>query len=217
MPSFLNAGLSCGERLRGRVGPDGFVAIDDDRVALALRNRDRQDLVLEPAGLGRPRRLLVTARGVLVLRGAIDVVVLGHDLAGVPHVALLERAPQPVVDHRVDDLAVAHAQPVAHPRQQVRAVAHRLHAAGDRHVDVAHRDRLVGEHHRLQSRPADFVDGERGDVIGQAAAQRRLARRILSEAGRDDVAHDAFVDDRGVDAGPAHRLGDDERAKLRAR
>ena len=74
---------------------------------------------------------------------------------------------------------------------------------------------LVREHHRLQPGSADLVDRERGDVVRQAAVERRLARRVLAEAGRDDVAHDAFVDDRRVDAGAAHGLGDDQRAELR--
>ena len=76
---------------------------------------------------------------------------------------------------------------------------------------------LRGEHHGFQARAAHLVDRQRGDVIGQAAAQRRLARGILSAAGGDDVAHDAFVDDGRIDAGAAHRFGDDERAELRAR
>ena len=106
----------------------------------------------------------MASRGVGVLRARDPPVMLGDDLAGVAHVALLERAPQAVVDHRVDDLAVAHAQSLAHARQQVRAVAHRLHAAGDGDVDVAGADALVGEHHRLQARAADLVDRERGDA-----------------------------------------------------
>ena len=51
-------------------------------------------------------------------------------------------------------------------------------------------------------------------MIGQPASQRRLPRRVLSEAGADDVAHDAFVDDAGVDTGAAHGFGDDQRAEL---
>ena len=80
--------------------------------------------------------------GIAVLAFAIDVVVARDDLAGVPHVALLEGAPQAVVDHRVDDLAVAHAQAFARAIEQVGAVAHRLHAAGDDHLGVADADRL---------------------------------------------------------------------------
>ena len=98
---------------------------------------------------------------------------------------------------------------LAHAGQQVGRVAHRLHAAGDGDLDVAGRDPLRREHHRLQSRPADLVDRQRGDVVGQPAAQRRLTRRRLAEPGRHDVAHDAFVDARRIDAGA--------RARLRAR
>ena len=39
------------ERLERRVGARVLVAVDDERVALPLRDRDRHDLVGEPAGL----------------------------------------------------------------------------------------------------------------------------------------------------------------------
>ena len=94
-------------------------------------------------------------------------------------------------------------------------VAHRLHAAGHRDLDVAGLDALVREHHRLQARAAHLVDGQRGDVVGEPALERRLARRRLAGAGRDDVAHDAFVDRRRVDAGARDRFADDQRAQLR--
>ena len=83
---------------------------------------------------------------------------------------------------------------VAHAGHQVRAVAHRLHAAGHGDLDVARRDALVRQHHRLEPRAADLVDGQRGDVVGKSSVQRRLPCRILAEPGRDDVAHDALVD-----------------------
>ena len=38
------------------VGADALVALEDDRVALALRDRDRDDLVVEEAVLPAPRR-----------------------------------------------------------------------------------------------------------------------------------------------------------------
>ena len=53
-------------------------------------------------------------------------------------------------------------------------------------------------------------------MIGQAAPERRLPRGILTQPGGHDVAHDAFVDDRRIDAGAADRLGDDERARAGA-
>ena len=128
--------------------------------------------------------------------------------------AVLERAPQAVVDQRVDDLAVAHPESFANAWQQVGRVAHRFHAAGDRDVDVASRDALSREHDGFQSRPAHLVDRQRGNMVGEAAVERRLARRILSVAGLDDVAHDALVDRRGIDSRPPNRFAHDLRAEL---
>ena len=51
-------------------------------------------------------------------------------------------------------------------------------------------------------------------MIGQTAAQRRLSRGVLAQPGRDDIAHDAFVHDCGIEAGAADGLGDHERAEL---
>ena len=215
VPSFLNAGFSAASVSAVVSARIAFVAVDHERVAFLLRNRDRQDLVFERAFAGRARGLLMTSRRIVVLRGAADVVVLGDDLARVAHVALLEGAPQAVVDHRVDDLAVAHPQAVAHARQQVRTVAHRLHPAGHGDVDVADADRLIGDHHGLEPGAAHLVDGQRGDVIRQSAVERGLARRILAQPGADDVAHDAFVDDLRVDARAADGFGDRQRAELR--
>ena len=69
--------------------------------------------------------------------------------------------------------------------------------------------------HRLQSRAANLVDSHGADFVRQAAAQGRLARRILSESGGDNVAHDAFVHAVGIDAGALHRLAHDDGAQLR--
>ena len=78
-------------------------------------------------------------------------------------------------------------------------------------------DGLVGEHHRLQAGAAHLVDRQRGDVLVESAMQRRLPRGVLSLSRGNDIAHDAFVDDRGIDAGAEHRFGHHERAELRRR
>ena len=77
------------------------------------------------------------------------------------------------------------------------------------------RDALIGEHHRLEPRAAHLVDRERGHVVGEAAASAACRAGFWPSAGRDDVAHDAFVDDRRIDAGAADGFGDDQRAELR--
>ena len=217
VPSFLNAGFSAPSAstvVSSRTGSSRSTTIGR---AFLLRNGDRQDLVGEPALPGGVGGLAMAGRGVGVLLGAPDGILLGDHLARHAHVALLEAAPETVVDQRVDQLPVAHAQPFAHARQQIRRVAHRLHAAGDGNLDVAGRDALRREHHRLEPGAADLVDRQRRDVIGKPAVQRRLPRRVLAVARLDDVAHDALVDRGRIDAGAPHRLAHDQRAELRRR
>src|SRR5207237_7815666 len=96
-PVLLEGRLQHAERRDGGVRANRLVAIDDEFVAFLLRDRDRQDFVLEGAALGRARRFLMTLGRVVVLRRAADFVVLGDDFAGVSHVALLEGAPESVV------------------------------------------------------------------------------------------------------------------------
>ena len=118
--------------------------------------------------------------------------------------AVVERAPQAVGNHRVDDRAVAHAEAFPDARQQVGGVAHRLHAAGHGDVDVARRNALRREHHRLQAGPADLVDRHRGDAVVEAAVERRLPGGVLAVARLQHVAHDALVDEPRFDAGARH-------------
>ncbi len=172
------------------------------------------DLVREPAFAARVRGLAMALDRVRVLVGARHPVDLGDDFAGHPHVAVFERAPEAVVDDRVDNGAVTHAQAFADARQEIRRVAHRLHAARDRDVDVAGGNALGGQHDGLQSGAADLVDGEGGDALVQAAVERGLTSGILTVPRLEDVAHDALVHDRGIDPGAHHRLTHDMSAEL---
>ena len=89
----------------GRVGADRLVAVEHDRVALLLRNRDRQDLGRERAAGLRGGGPAVALGGVRVLRARASTLNSSATISpALPHVAVLERAPQAVVDHRVDDL-----------------------------------------------------------------------------------------------------------------
>ena len=49
----------------------------------------------------------------------------------------------------------------------------------------------------LRPEPHTLLIGERRDVIGEAALERRLPRGRLADAARHDVAHDAFVHHAG--------------------
>ena len=120
-----------------------------------------------PSPRGRTDRL----RRALLGEGA-------HQLAGVIGVL------QPVEVHAVADHVVADAGAAAVLGQQVGGVGHALHAAGDDDLGGAGGQRVVRHDRRLHARAAHLVDGGRLHRLGQARAQRRLARRRLAEAGR---------------------------------
>ena len=126
----------------------------DERVALALGDRDRLDLG-EATLLHRVGGALVALRGEVVLRFTADAAVLaGRALGALAHVDVFEPAHETVGEHRVEQCAVAHA--VAGPGllEEVGRLGHRLHAARDHDVGVARLDHEVGE--------VDGVDARRG-------------------------------------------------------
>ena len=171
------------------------------------------DLVPEAARLLRGLGLVLALDRELVLLLARDRVFLGHVLGGDAHVVLVVDVPQAVDDHRVDQLRVAHAKAVARAVQHVRRRAHVLLAARDHDVRVAAGDGLRAQHRRLEAGAADLVDGHRRDHVGQAGPDRRLARRVLPDAGREHLAHDDFGDLVGRDARALQHLPDDVRAQ----
>ena len=101
---------------------DVFVLVDDG-VALAGLDGEGDDLVLEAAGVLRRLGLVLAGHGELVLLLAADLPLLGDVLGGLAHVVAVEGVPEAVLDHRVDELHVAHL--VALP--QVLAVGRHRH------------------------------------------------------------------------------------------
>ena len=108
-----------------------------------------------------------------------DLPFLGDVLGGGAHVVAVEGVPQPVVDHGVDQLGVAHLGAVAQ-MHAVRRLAHALLAAGDDDVGVASPDRLKAERHRAQAGAAELVDADRRSFHGNAGVDRGLAGRVLA-------------------------------------
>ena len=101
-------------------------------------------------------------------------------------------------------MLVAQSITFARIQKQIRRVAHRLHASGDDDLGIAGLDRLRAQRNRLQARTANLVDRHSSDLRRQSGKDRGLARRILSDARANHVAHDAFVDHVQVgDAGAA--------------
>src|SRR5207245_1955349 len=98
---------------------------------------------------------------------------------------------------------------------EIRRVRHRLHAARDQKPRLAGGDLRRGEHHRLESRPADLVHRCAGDAVWDPGAERRLARRSLTDAGLYHVAHEDLVDRVGTDTRTLERAADGDRAERR--
>ena len=74
------------------------------------------------------------------------------------------------------------------------AIAHALHATGDKGVLISGADRLRRQHDRFETGTTDFIDGKCGQIVGQTGEDSRLPRRSLTDTGGDDVAHDDFFD-----------------------
>ena len=161
-----------------------LVAVEDDRLTLALGNRDRGYLVLEAPSLHGGDRPALRLGGIGILRLAAQAVFLREVLGGDAHVAVVEGVPQAIVDHAVEHLRMPHAQAAARAGQQVGGEAHVFLAAGDDHLGVAATDRLDGQMHGLEAGAADLVQGQRWRRHRQACGDRRLARRILSDTSR---------------------------------
>ncbi len=144
----------------------------------------------------------MASHGEVVLLGPAEVVLEGAGLAAGSHVLAAVNIPETVQDHGVEKLSVAESIALACFGEQVRGAGHAFQATGHDQRRVAGANRLVGEHDGLESRAAHLVDRERPDGIGQAAEDRCLAGWILTQAGRDHVAHDDFVDRLRGDPGP---------------
>src|SRR3546814_4338997 len=86
---------------------DVFVLVDDG-VALATLDGDRNDLVLELAGLLRSLGLVLALHREFVLCLAGDLELLGDILRRGAHVVTVEGIPQAIADHGVDEAEVAH-------------------------------------------------------------------------------------------------------------
>ncbi len=205
LPFLVEHRLERGELLDAAVGADGLVGGKLHRVALDL-DFDGHDLLFEIALLDGGRRSLVAFDGQLVLVGPRDVPLLGDVLRRHAHVAIVERIAQRG-DHHVDERRVVHPRTPAHRGREIRAAAHVLGAAGDRHVGIAEHDRVGGGDDRLQSAAAESVERERRRFDRQAALHARDAGQIVVVGvGVDHIAEDDVPDRRGFDVGPLHRF-----------
>ena len=99
---------------------------------------------------------------------------------------------------------------------KIGSVGHGFHAAGDDDGTVSGLHRLRGECDGFQSGAANLVDCH-GTCRGRESAEDSgLSRRILSESGGNDVAHDALVNLIGSDPGALDSFAHHDGAELRS-
>src|SRR5688572_8643806 len=142
---------------------------------------------------------------------------LRDDLAGVSHVPVLERAPEAVMDQKVNGRLIPQAITVACTWHRIGNVRHRFHSAGDNEIGVAEPYRLGRQRYGTQPGTADHVHGKCGYFRRKTRLHRRLARRSLTDTGLNYTSHDHFVDFRGIDSRSLDRFLDRDRSKLRRR
>ncbi len=177
-------------------------------------HRDRDDLVVEATRFLGGDRPLMRAQRELVLRLTRHVVLRRHALGVQAHVDVAGRAPQTVVDRRVDQRPVAEPVAGARLRQQVWREVHVLHAPRHHEVGVAGANGRCAQHHRLEPGAAHLVDGGRAHAFRQPRLERRLPSRRLAGPGLQNLADDRLVDALRGDAGALDGGADGDGAEL---
>ena len=205
---FLESGFQRRQFFDG-CGPRVLVGVDDNRISLFLRHGDRHDFVSKLPINDRPHGAPLALGGKRVLIAARHGVAACNRFCSHAHVTRANRAHEPLVEHRIDHVGVAH--PVAPPRahQQVRRVGHRLGTASDDGVDIADTNRLDGVHHRLQSGSADAVHCFARNVDGQPGLERRLSSHVHPSSCLKDTSHDYVADIRRLHSGTHDRFAND--------
>ena len=92
---LLEGRLEPGKLLDRRSGARIFVAREPDRIALLLRDADRDNLAIDPAALDRRDGAALALRRELVLPSPRDAVARGNRLCRVAHVAALDQQVRP--------------------------------------------------------------------------------------------------------------------------
>ena len=193
-----------------------LVGQDRDRVALALRNVEGHDLILEATLRNRRAGAALALCGELILRLARDVVAVRDFLRGATHLVAPERVCHQG-DGAVDQGCWAQPPPHLRPGQEVWLDGHVLVSAGDHHPRLTLANLMHSAVDRLQPGPAKTVHVVGGGALREAGFEGRQPRveGILSDLSH--TSEDDLVDRLGRDPGAGHRRSDRRSAQVRGR
>ena len=195
LPALSNAGRRPAERLGGGVAADALVGVEDHRVALALRDLDLDDLVVEQPVLGRPGGPLVR------LGGAARPGARGR---GRPRRRTSRcRRPWPPGRRRRRGRRTSSSRRPSGRRCGSRP-GRRAAGTGAWVIDSMPPattmsaspglDHLVGQVDGVEARQAHLVDGGGGHGHRDAGVDGGLAGGDLAGAGLEHLAHEDVVD-----------------------
>ena len=162
-------------------------------VPFLLGHLHRNNLILEASGFDGLLRLALALQGKGVLLFPAEVELFRHVFGGDAHMGVTEGAGEAIVDHGIEELAVAHALAPTGLGQHKGRLAHGLHAPGHDDLRIPGPDGLSGHDDRLQPGAADHVHRHRRGVLGDAGIGGRLAGRVLTLAGLQHIAHKHLV------------------------
>jgi len=182
-------------------------------IALALRDRHRDDLVAEAAAVDRLHRppLALVGEGVLLLAGdlrlelLVDVLGgLAHDLQGEHRLHL--RIGEAPAEGGIPRRDVADRPALAALGDGVGATAHALHAASDEHLPLPGQDGPRRHVDRAQAAGAQPVKRDRRHRHREAGQQRRHAGHVaVILPGLVGAAQVHLLDCGGVQPRPCHQ------------
>ena len=210
---------------RGQTG--AFIGIEHGVALLALDDNGN-DLVLEGTvldglvclDLAVVSELIQLLAGDGVIAVLLLIGLVGADvLSGHAHVLVKAGGiPQSIVDHGIDQLALAHgsahAVAVTALHHCKGSHVHVLHAACDHDISIACLDHLSSHVHAVQTGTADHVDGDSGGLDGQASLQGSLTSDVLAQTSLNDAAHVNMIDLLRCDVCALQCLLDDDGAQL---
>ena len=206
-PLFVKSGAEPAELFRGPAARL-FVLAHHHRIALSLRNLDRDDFAVKLAVFLGGKSAMIAFGGKGVQFFSREGELLGRGIATVAHVAVVVGVPKPVVDHHVDDLCIAHPQAGASLVHKVRRVRHALESARDHDRALTEPNRLGGQHRRHHAAAADLVDRQARHTVRDSRPERGLACRGLTEAALEDATQNHLTDVAAADFSTAKGFSD---------
>ena len=212
---LLEGGAELSKRFHGGTGTVVLVLLELDHLLLDLYHYGN-DLLIELALFLSLGGVLLGTESELILHFAGDAPLLGNVFCGDAHVVIVERLPEAVLYHHIDNVRGGHAHAVAVARlgDGISGGAHVLHAANHHAVRLAGHYHGGGKVDGLKTGTAYVVDGLRGDLHGDARLDGRLTSDALAEAALQYAAHNDLVNVGGVYARAADGFLYDDGAQL---